>query len=79
MRSLGSKEEVEPDVYVNSCRRATSTCCAATGCGARVPDDKIGSIFRSTADIEAACQLLIDAANEAGGPDNITALLVRVG
>ena len=33
----------------------------------------------STDDIEAACQLLVDAANEAGGPDNITALLVRLG
>jgi serine/threonine protein phosphatase PrpC len=44
-----------------------------------VPDDKIKSIVRSTNDIEAACQLLIDAANEAGGPDNITSLLVRVG
>ena len=33
----------------------------------------------STDDVEAACQLLVDAANEAGGPDNITVLLVRLG
>ncbi|HTA19452.1 MAG TPA: serine/threonine-protein phosphatase, partial [Polyangia bacterium] len=44
-----------------------------------VPDPKMKAILRSTPDIEAACQLLIDAANEAGGPDNITSVLVRVG
>ena len=42
-------------------------------------DAKIETILKSTDDIEAACQLLVDAANEAGGPDNITALLVRLG
>jgi serine/threonine protein phosphatase PrpC len=44
-----------------------------------VPDAKIGAILQATSDVEAACQLLIDAANEAGGPDNITVLLVRIG
>ena len=44
-----------------------------------VPDEKMKAIITSTNDIEAACQLLIDAANEAGGPDNITSVLVRVG
>ena len=44
-----------------------------------VPDVKIASILTANSDIEAACQLLVDAANEAGGPDNITVLLVRLG
>jgi protein phosphatase len=59
-------------------RRATSTCCARTACGLGA-DGKITEILNSTSDVEAACQLLVDAANEAGGPDNVTVLLVRLG
>jgi protein phosphatase len=44
-----------------------------------VSDAKMATILKSTSDIEGACQLLVDAANEAGGPDNITVLLVRLG
>jgi protein phosphatase len=44
-----------------------------------VPDGKIATILATAPDLETACQLLVDAANEAGGPDNITVLLVRAG
>ena len=47
----------------------------SVGLGARRQDRRASS--QSTGDLEAACQLLVDAANEAGGPDNITVLLVR--
>jgi protein phosphatase len=79
MRSLGSKEELEPDVYVNKVAPGDVYLLCTDGLWGSVPDDKIAAIMKSTADIEAVCQLLIDAANEAGGPDNITALLVRLG
>jgi PPM family protein phosphatase len=69
-RSLGSKEELDPGDLFLIC---------SDGLWGSVPDAKMKEIIRSTTDIEAACQLLIDAANEAGGPDNITAVIVRVG
>jgi protein phosphatase len=78
-RSLGSKEQVEPTVLVEALHEGDMFLVCSDGLWGSVPDDKIKSIVRSTTDIEAACQLLIDAANEAGGPDNITSLLVRVG
>jgi protein phosphatase len=78
-RSLGSKEQVEPTVLVEPLHEGDMFLVCSDGLWGSVPDDKIKSIVRSTNDIEAACQLLIDAANEAGGPDNITSLLVRVG
>jgi protein phosphatase len=43
-----------------------------------VPDPAIVELLSGTEDGDAACRSLIDAANEAGGPDNITVVLVRV-
>jgi len=79
MRSLGSKDELEPDVYVNKVAPGDVYMLCTDGLWGSVPDAKIAAILKSTTDIEAACQLLVDAANEAGGPDNITVLLVRLG
>jgi protein phosphatase len=78
-RSLGSKEEIEPTVLVEPLEPGDLYLVCSDGLWGSVPDPKMQDIVRSTSDIEAACQLLIDAANEAGGPDNITAVIVRVG
>jgi protein phosphatase len=78
-KSLGSKEEIEPTLYVNTLQPGDVYLLCSDGLWTVVPDERIMAVLRSTSDIEAACQLLIDAANEAGGPDNITAVLVRVG
>jgi serine/threonine protein phosphatase PrpC len=42
-----------------------------------VPHDTITRIVAETADLAEAAEALIDAANAAGGPDNITAVLLR--
>ena len=78
-RSLGSKEELDPTVLVEPLEPGDLYLICSDGLWGSVPDAKMKEIIRSTTDIEAACQLLIDAANEAGGPDNITAVIVRVG
>jgi serine/threonine protein phosphatase PrpC len=78
-RSLGSKEDLEPTVQVEALEPGDLFLVCSDGLWGSVDDDKMKSVISSTSDIEAACQLLIDAANEAGGPDNITALLVKVG
>jgi protein phosphatase len=44
-----------------------------------VDDDRIAELLSAGADGEAACRSLIDAANAAGGPDNITVVLLRAG
>ncbi|HVU49049.1 MAG TPA: Stp1/IreP family PP2C-type Ser/Thr phosphatase [Polyangia bacterium] len=78
-RSLGSKEELEPTLLVEPLEPGDLYLVCSDGLWGSVADAKMKEIIGSTNDIEAACQLLIDAANEAGGPDNITAVLVRVG
>ena len=44
-----------------------------------VDEDRIAELLSAEADGNAACQALIDAANTAGGPDNITVVLLRAG
>jgi serine/threonine protein phosphatase PrpC len=78
-RSLGSKEELEPTVAAEPLEAGDLYLVCSDGLWGSVSDEKMKGILVATADIEAACQLLIDAANEAGGPDNITAVLVKVG
>lgn len=43
-----------------------------------VSDETIGEILGTNESLDAVCQQLIDAANAAGGPDNITSLVVQV-
>ena len=42
-----------------------------------VPNDEIAAALRAEPDPEAACQSLLAKANDAGGRDNITVLIVR--
>jgi serine/threonine protein phosphatase PrpC len=44
-----------------------------------VEEDRITELLSASGDGNAACQALIDAANTAGGPDNITVVLLRAG
>jgi serine/threonine protein phosphatase PrpC len=42
-----------------------------------VAEDRIAAVLGGHGDGKAACQALVDAALEAGGPDNVTVVLVR--
>jgi serine/threonine protein phosphatase PrpC len=42
-----------------------------------VSDERIAQILHETPDLHAAAAKLIAQANENGGPDNVTAVLVR--
>jgi PPM family protein phosphatase len=44
-----------------------------------VDDDRIARVLSDADDGNAACRSLIDTANAAGGPDNITVVLLRAG
>ena len=43
-----------------------------------VRDERLAEIIAAHHDPQAACKALIDAANAAGGDDNITVILVHV-
>jgi PPM family protein phosphatase len=62
--------ELEPEDQVLLC---------SDGLTEAVADGRIAELLSAAPDGHAACRALIDAANDAGGPDNITVVLVRVG
>jgi PPM family protein phosphatase len=78
-RALGSKDELDPTVYVNTFAAGDLYLLCSDGLWGAIDDDeRILALCTATADLEQACQSLLDAANDAGGPDNLTAVLVRV-
>jgi len=77
-KALGSKPEVEPTLNVGRFQSGDLFLLCSDGLWGSVKDQTIAEILYTASDLETGCQLLVDAANDAGGPDNITALLVRV-
>jgi protein phosphatase len=78
-KALGSKPEVEPTLTLKAFQKGDLYLLCSDGLWGSVNDAAIAEMLGGTDDLEIACQLLVDAANDAGGPDNITVLLVRTG
>jgi protein phosphatase len=70
----------DPDVDVSDLQVANGDrlLICSDGLSGVVPPDKLEKIISQSDDLQATCQALIDAANEAGGPDNITVAMLKV-
>ncbi|HEY8340700.1 MAG TPA: Stp1/IreP family PP2C-type Ser/Thr phosphatase [Egibacteraceae bacterium] len=77
-RAIGVDEDVEVDTFVTEVRPGDQVLLCSDGLSGVVKDDQIADILDEHADGDEACRALIAAANEAGGPDNITVVLLRV-
>jgi len=81
-RAIGSQPAVEPDIASHPIQYGDLYLLASDGLTRELDDQEIARILlrtspaHSTAQLESACQALIDAANAHGGRDNITVLLV---
>lgn len=76
-RSLGTQAEVEVDVFEETVAEDDILVLCSDGLSGLVEDDEILRIVASSQPAESV-QQLIARANAAGGPDNITAIVVRV-
>lgn len=77
-RSLGAgRSEVEVDIYTEQLRPGDALLLCSDGLWEMVHDPQLESILNEVSDPAEACDLLIERANENGGEDNITAVLVR--
>lgn len=80
VRALGMKETVEVDVASDIPQVGDIYALCSDGLSGMITDEEMRDLLVATRDtgLTDACAALIDAANEAGGTDNITIVLVHV-
>jgi serine/threonine protein phosphatase PrpC len=77
VRALGMKDTVQVDVERFEVAAGDVFLLCSDGLSGMVHDEALLSTVQASADLEATCEKLIDLANEAGGNDNITCILLR--
>lgn len=75
-RAIGQGANLEVDVFTLPIPRDAHMLLCSDGLWGVVPDQEIRRIVDSAVTPQLACERLIDAANAAGGPDNISAILI---
>jgi serine/threonine protein phosphatase PrpC len=76
-QALGTQSEVDPDLLVEPLAEGDVVLLCSDGLTGPLSEDDIADILSESADLDEAARRLITAANEAGGPDNITLVLGR--
>ena len=75
-RYVGMEEKARSHVRSFTLKRADRLLLCTDGLTDMVADKDIASILKAETDFQAACKSLVDAANKAGGHDNITTLVI---
>ncbi len=76
-RALGVRPSVEPDLVELTPASGDVFALCSDGLTGLVRDKEIARAIATGDDLDAICEVLIDLANERGGEDNITVVLVR--
>ena len=79
VRALGMKETVDVDVLKDDPREEDVYIMCSDGLSGMVPDEQIKEIVSTSLDdLNVAAERLIEAANAAGGTDNVTVVVNRL-
>jgi protein phosphatase len=77
-RTIGSEPDVEVDLYTIDARTGDRILICSDGLTTMLPDEEVSELAQLDTDPRLAADRLVDAANEAGGEDNITVVIVDV-
>ncbi len=78
-RALGTEEQVEADTYFDGVKPGDRFLLCSDGLSGMISDEQIKEIVSTPTDnLQEIADALVDAANQAGGMDNITALVIEV-
>ena len=78
LRSLGDKPQVDVDIFQATVGAGDCLLLCSDGLWEMVRDPSLAKIVEKAGSPAEACRKLVRAANDAGGEDNISALVVRV-
>jgi serine/threonine protein phosphatase PrpC len=76
-RAVGSQRSVNTEVSEVETAAGDLFLLCSDGLTRELPDVRIKALLTETQDLDLICQHLIDSANDAGGRDNVTCVLVR--
>lgn len=76
-RAMGIERNVEPYVCEIQCYKDDTIVIASDGLSDKVTPEEVFGVVRGKRP-EKACQILVDLANDRGGDDNITIVILRV-
>ncbi|MGQ0603490.1 MAG: PP2C family protein-serine/threonine phosphatase [Anaerolineales bacterium] len=77
-RAVGQGEGLEVDVMLRRLSPGTVLLICSDGLWSLLPTHLIQQIIRQSSTVQTASEALVKAANDAGGPDNITAILIQL-
>ena len=77
-RALGMQDNVEVDIQNDECHLGDAFILCSDGLSGMISDAEMREVVSSSESLEEACRRLIALANEHGGEDNITAVVIRI-
>jgi protein phosphatase len=77
LQALGPESTIKVDLTHQQIRRGDTLVLCSDGLSGQVSKEQIAEIVRQEPDLTKVSHRLIDLANAAGGPDNITVILAR--
>ncbi len=76
-RAIGQGEILEPDIFTAPFPQPGYLLLCSDGLWSVLSDTNLYNIALSEKNLQIACKKLVEAANEAGGPDNISVILIQ--
>jgi serine/threonine protein phosphatase PrpC len=77
-RTVGDKPKIEIEVTAHTLAIGDSLLLCSDGLSGMVEDERIYKLVMDAPNPQAACEALVEAANSAGGQDNVSVVLVKV-
>ena len=77
LQALGPEANIKVDLTYQQIRKGDTLVLCSDGLSGQITRDDITQVVTEEQDLVAACKRLIDLANEAGGPDNITVIIAK--
>lgn len=76
-RAVGADKKIDIDFFAEELGDQDTILICTDGLTNMLTDDKIHQVVMTHTDTEITCKTLVEEANKSGGPDNITAVVIK--